>query len=299
MCPTIKRENKILTRSLPTLIEMPGEGTVVSWPAAGKGKLCSNVQEMEVLKTWQIKHNQEIISGRIRTVPYKGCLSCWQKCVQPRKSVGPLDNNSSETTGGTQGKRLGQRCSVNSLYQSLLLKTLGRSFMWICCIVCGGVGFFVWWCLFVFKHMFEFQHFVSTVAGEGLSAVLQHVFILPELFGWVVSSAEMEVRSSFFLVFVAMLPRNSFHKHTILLKSLCKEQICCSFLCFLSITWIQNRTDLMTCKYLFSVYDLSACEVQFLHGTTQALAKFIWFAFTQCSWDYSSAQINPFSVAFL
>lgn len=108
MCPTIKRENKILARSLPTLIEMPGEGTVANWPAAGKGKLCSNEQEIEVLKTWQVKHNQEIISGRIRTVPYKGCLSCWQKCVQPRKSVGPLDNNSSETTGGTQGKGWGR-----------------------------------------------------------------------------------------------------------------------------------------------------------------------------------------------
>lgn len=52
-----------------------------------------------------------------------------------------------------------------------------------------------------------------TVAREGLSVAMQRVFILIELFDQVVSSAEREVRNSFFLVFVAMLPRNLFLKH--------------------------------------------------------------------------------------
>lgn len=37
-----------------------GEGAVAKWPAAGKGKACSNAQKRKVLKTWQVKHKQEI-----------------------------------------------------------------------------------------------------------------------------------------------------------------------------------------------------------------------------------------------
>lgn len=60
--------------------------------------------------------------------------------------------------------------------------------------------------------MFEFQRFVSAVAGKGLSVAVQHVFIFIELFDQVVSSAKREVRNSIFLVFVAVLPKNLFHK---------------------------------------------------------------------------------------
>lgn len=63
-----------------------------------------------------------------------------------------------------------------------------------------------------FDHMFKFQCFVSTVSEEGLSVAVQRIFMLIELFDWVASSAERQVRNSFFLVFVAMLARSSFLK---------------------------------------------------------------------------------------
>lgn len=54
-----KKENKVILRSLPLLIEMSGEGTVAKWLAARKGKACSN-EKRKVLNTWQVKHKQEI-----------------------------------------------------------------------------------------------------------------------------------------------------------------------------------------------------------------------------------------------
>lgn len=63
-----------------------------------------------------------------------------------------------------------------------------------------------------FDHMFKFQCFVSTVAEEGPSVAVQHIFMLIELFNWVASSAERQVRNTFFLVFVAMLARRLFLK---------------------------------------------------------------------------------------
>lgn len=79
--------------------------------------------------------------------------------------------------------------------------------------------------------MFEFQHFVSTVAGEGPSVAVQHVLILIELFDGAVSSAEREVRNNFFLAFVAMLPRSLFLKCNTI-EIFVQEEICCSFLLF-------------------------------------------------------------------
>ena len=82
--------------------------------------------------------------------------------------------------------------------------------------------------------MFEFQRFVSTVAGEGLSVAMQHVFILIDLFDRVVSSAEGEVRNSFFPSICSNVTQK-FVSQTHYYRNLCARKrfvIACSYLAF-------------------------------------------------------------------